>query len=87
MGSVLVLEAILVPAHTAGSGGKLRLTGSLGEVISESAELALSWVRSRIGVLGVDVGLLRDNDIHVSTLSEDDQVGRGVCHCVSTRSI
>ena len=87
MGSVLVLEAILVPAHTAGSGGKHRVTGRVGEVISESADLALSWVRSRMGVLGVDVGVLRDNDIHVSQLSGERQVGQSVRHCASTRFI
>ncbi|TFY58724.1 hypothetical protein EVJ58_g6240 [Rhodofomes roseus] len=39
-GGVLPVETIMVPG-----AGKLKLTGSLGEVIKESAELALSWVK------------------------------------------
>lgn len=61
MGSVLVLEAIQVPGT-----GKLKLTGSLGEVIRESAELALSWVRMRSRGLGIQEGVFREYDIHVS---------------------
>ncbi|KAH9916210.1 Lon protease C-terminal proteolytic domain-containing protein [Fomitopsis serialis] len=39
-GGVLPVETIMVPGS-----GKLKLTGSLGEVIKESGELALSWVK------------------------------------------
>lgn len=64
MGSVLVIEAIQVPGS-----GKLKLTGSLGEVIRESAELALSWVRMRAGRMGLGEGVFREGDIHVGCLS------------------
>lgn len=40
-GGILPIETIAVPG-----GGHLKLTGSLGEVIKESGELALSWVKS-----------------------------------------
>ncbi|PFH45178.1 hypothetical protein AMATHDRAFT_71942 [Amanita thiersii Skay4041] len=40
-GGILPVETIAVPG-----GGRLKLTGSLGEVIKESGELALSWVKT-----------------------------------------
>jgi ATP-dependent Lon protease len=45
--------------------GELKLTGSLGEVMRESAEAARSWLRTRHRDLGVDEALLRDHDIHL----------------------
>lgn len=60
MGGVLVLEAVIVPGN-----GKLKSTGRLGEVIQESAELALTWVRSRAGSLGIE-DKIKEVDIHVS---------------------
>lgn len=39
-GGILSVETAIVPGS-----GRLKLTGSLGEVIKESGELALSWVR------------------------------------------
>ncbi|KIJ27279.1 hypothetical protein M422DRAFT_271595 [Sphaerobolus stellatus SS14] len=48
-GSVLPVETILVP----GGKGALKLTGSLGDVIRESAEIALSWVRRYAWEMGV----------------------------------
>lgn len=52
-GGILSVETLLVPGS-----GKLRLTGSLGEVIKESGELALSWVGSFFPVLGSVVMLM-----------------------------
>jgi ATP-dependent Lon protease len=40
-GGVVAVESLIVP----GGSGRLKLTGSLGEVIKESGELALSWVK------------------------------------------
>ena len=66
MGGILLIETTLVP----GGKGKLVMTGSLGEVISESAELALTVVRSRAASLGLLQNgrddLLKDIDVHVS---------------------
>ena len=43
-GEILVTEATLMPGR-----GKLTLTGKLGDVMQESAQAAMSWVRSKIG--------------------------------------
>ena len=51
-----------------GKGG-LQLTGKLGEVIRESAQIGLSWVKTHAYELGVtsspDAQFLNDRDIHV----------------------
>ncbi|KZT54761.1 hypothetical protein CALCODRAFT_438098 [Calocera cornea HHB12733] len=47
-GGLLSVETIRVPGE-----GKLRLTGSLGDVIRESGEIALSWVKSHAFELGI----------------------------------
>ncbi len=59
-GDVLFIEAVAIP----GKGG-LRTTGQLGEVMSESAQLALSYVKSRADDLGVDAERLRNSDVHL----------------------
>jgi ATP-dependent Lon protease len=59
-GDVLFIEA------TAYTGkGQLKVTGQLGEVMQESAQAALSWVRSHADQLGVDPTWFDDHDIHV----------------------
>ena len=45
--------------------GELLLTGSLGEVLRESALTAQSLVRSRAGELGIDSGIFAARDVHV----------------------
>jgi ATP-dependent Lon protease len=58
-GDVLVVEA----SEMAGKG--LTLTGQLGDVMSESATIALSYVRSHGDVLGIDVAALSEREVHV----------------------
>jgi ATP-dependent Lon protease len=59
-GDILFIEATSMPG-----GGKLRLTGSLGDVMKESAELALSYMRSKASQYGVDQQVFKDRDLHV----------------------
>ncbi|MCA9664059.1 MAG: endopeptidase La [Myxococcales bacterium] len=59
-GEQLVTEVTVVPGR-----GKLSLTGKLGDVMQESAQAALSYVRSRAASLGLDVHFYKNVDIHV----------------------
>ncbi|MDO8615928.1 MAG: endopeptidase La [Dehalococcoidia bacterium] len=59
-GDVLFVEATTVPGK-----GRLILTGKLGEVMQESAQAALTYARSRAGLLGVSSGFFEKNDIHI----------------------
>ncbi|EJU00206.1 hypothetical protein DACRYDRAFT_117270 [Dacryopinax primogenitus] len=54
-GGLLSVETVRVPGD-----GKLRLTGSLGEVIRESGEIALSWVKSHAFELGITASPSQD---------------------------
>jgi ATP-dependent Lon protease len=45
--------------------GKLTLTGQLGEVMQESARAAVSYLRSRADLLGVDPDFNESNDLHI----------------------
>ena len=59
-GTLLFVEATV----TAGKG-RLRRTGRLGSVMKESAQAALSYVRSRAPALGIDDNFMSSHDIHV----------------------
>jgi len=64
-GKVMVVEASKVPTH-ASREGKLKLTGQLGSVMRESAELALSWIRSHAKLLGLEGNsIVTGSDIHL----------------------
>jgi ATP-dependent Lon protease len=59
-GDVLFIEATIM------TGGKgFKYTGQLGEVMQESAQIALSYVRSRAEALNVDAKFFSENDIHL----------------------
>src|SRR5581483_1729118 len=59
-GDVLFIEATRMP----GKGG-LILTGQLGDVMKESAQAALSLVRSNAARLGIPAGFYESTDIHI----------------------
>ncbi len=59
-GELLNVEVTIVPGR-----GKLTITGQLGEVMQESAQAALSYVRSRADMLGLDKGFYHKIDIHI----------------------
>ena len=58
-------EILFVEATKMKGSGRLILTGKLGDVMRESAEAALSYVRSRSKDLGIDEDLFQKIDIHV----------------------
>jgi ATP-dependent Lon protease len=62
-GDVLYIEASLADPETGASG--LTLTGQLGEVMKESAHIALSYLRSRGAELELPVGDLKDRGVHL----------------------
>ena len=59
-GDVLFIEATRMP----GTGG-LTLTGQLGDVMKESARIALSFVRSHADELGIDRSVFENQEFHV----------------------
>jgi ATP-dependent Lon protease len=59
-GDILFVEASRTPG-----GGKLILTGQLGDVMKESAQAALTLVKSHASALGIDAVALEKSDIHV----------------------
>jgi len=59
-GDILFIEATGYPGR-----GRLKVTGQLGEVMQESAQAALSWVRSHAEQLNLKTEWFADHDIHV----------------------
>ncbi|MBL0898168.1 MAG: endopeptidase La [Reyranella sp.] len=59
-GDILFIEATRAPG-----GGRLILTGQLGEVMRESAQAALSLIKSKAAPIGIDPALFEKHDIHV----------------------
>ena len=59
-GDLLTIEAIQVPGK-----GKLTITGKLGDVMQESAQAAMSYVRSRAKLLGIPADFYQKVDIHI----------------------
>jgi ATP-dependent Lon protease len=59
-GELLVIETTILPGR-----GRLQITGKLGEVMQESARAALSYVRSRAGMLGLPRYFYDKIDVHV----------------------
>jgi ATP-dependent Lon protease len=59
-GDILFIEATATPG-----GGRLILTGQLGDVMKESAQAALSIVKNRAGSFGIDAARFERTDIHI----------------------
>ncbi|MBP0461689.1 endopeptidase La [Streptomyces montanisoli] len=62
-GDVLYVEASLADPETGGAG--LTLTGQLGDVMKESAQIALSYLRSHGAEFELPVGDLKDRGVHI----------------------
>ena len=59
-GEILVIEATLMPGK-----GRLTLTGKLGDVMQESAQAAMSYVRSKANEYHIPKNFTRTTDVHV----------------------
>ncbi len=59
-GDLLQIEAMALPGT-----GKLELTGSLGDVMKESAKAAISYIRSKASLLGINPDFYKEKDIHI----------------------
>jgi len=59
-GVTMEVEAVSLPGS-----GRIVLTGNLGEVMKESAQAAVSYIRSRAGRLGIDPDFYKNNDLHI----------------------
>ena len=59
-GEIMRIEALALDG-----AGKIELTGSLGNVMRESAQAAMSFVRSRASSLGIDPEFYKKKDIHI----------------------
>jgi ATP-dependent Lon protease len=59
-GELLLIEAAIMPGK-----GNLRVTGKLGEVMQESAHAALSYIRTRAEIMGLEKHFYQKIDIHI----------------------
>ena len=59
-GEILPIECMLLPGK-----GMLLMTGKLGDVMKESAQIALSLVRERLERFGIDPNVVKKTDIHI----------------------
>jgi ATP-dependent Lon protease len=59
-GDILFIESTAMRG-----GGTLSLTGQLGDVMKESAQAALSWIRTHAGEMGIKPEVFSKNDLHV----------------------
>ena len=59
-GEILPIECMLLPGK-----GTLLMTGKLGDVMKESAQIALSLVRERLDRFGIDPNVVKKTDIHI----------------------
>ena len=78
-GELLTIESAIIPGK-----GKLIHTGQLGDIMTESIQAAMTVVRSRASVLGIDVDFHQKSDVHIhvpegSTPKDGPSAGIGMC--------
>ena len=78
-GELLTIEAAIVPGK-----GRITRTGKLGDVMQESIEAALTVVRSRSEILGIEADFYKEHDFHIhvpegATPKDGPSAGVGMC--------
>lgn len=58
-------DILFIEAATMNGKGTIKLTGQLGDVMSESASLAMSFVRTQASLLGIDEAAFKERDFHI----------------------
>ncbi|MDX8127223.1 endopeptidase La [Methylomonas sp. OY6] len=81
-GELLTIETAVMPGK-----GKQQTTGKLGDVMKESIEAAVTVVRSRANILGIDSDVFQKNDIHIhvpegATPKDGPSAGIGMCTAI-----
>jgi len=82
-------ELLTIEASTFAGKGKIIKTGSLGDVMQESIQAALSVVRSRSESLGIDPKFYEEQDIHIhvpegATPKDGPSAGAAMCTAVTS---
>ena len=82
-------ELLTIEASCFAGKGKIIKTGSLGDVMQESIQAALSVVRSRSETLGIDPKFYEDQDIHIhvpegATPKDGPSAGAAMCTAVTS---
>ena len=83
-GELLMIEAAILPGK-----GKILITGKLGEVMQESAQAAISFIRANARAFGIEDGIFDKIDIHVHVpegATPKDGPSAGITMCTSVVS-
>jgi ATP-dependent Lon protease len=81
-GDLLAVEAVLLY----GKGSDIKITGKLGEVMKESVQAALSYIRSRAQDYGIKPSIFKHKDIHIHVpegATPKDGPSAGIAMCTS----
>ena len=81
-GELLTIEAVTVPGK-----GQIKTTGKLGEVMSESIQAALSYVKARAPIYGIKPSLFGRKDVHIhlpegAVPKDGPSAGIGMVTCI-----